>query len=351
MIGPVPRIYGGISAVVGMVLDSDLPQRCRLTYVAEGTREGPWRKLVRFLTALVRTLWLVLARQVDLLHLHVGDGGSFFRHTLYLALGRFTRVPVLFHWHLPGDASAATRFYASGGWFRRRLIRWALSNANRIAVLSPSWQPALAEIAPQAQGRMVALPNPIDCTTVVPPVEPAERSCSRVLFLGDFSQRKGVRDLLAAAPLVLAHHPEAQWALCGGEAPADVKAMAAGLGTSVSFPGFVRGPEKLRYLQQAALLALPSYAEGVPIAVLEGMAAGLPVVTTPVGGVPDIFVDGVNGLLVPPGEPHALAQAIGRLLDDPDLRAAMGRANRQKALNDFDLPIYVERLLDLYRAM
>ena len=54
--------------------------------------------------------WLLLTRRVDVLHLHVGDGGSFYRHTLYLALGRLARMPVVFHWHLPGDAGAATKF-------------------------------------------------------------------------------------------------------------------------------------------------------------------------------------------------------------------------------------------------
>ena len=148
---------------------------------------------------------------------------------------------------------------------------------------------------------------------------------------------------------MLAHHPETRFAICGSNPPADVQSLARPLDEAVDFPGFVRGPDKLRLLQQAALLVLPSYAEGVPIAVLEGMAAGLPVVTTPVGGVPDIFEDGVNGLLVPPGDPAALADAIERLLDDPDQRRSMGEANRRKALKEFDVPIYVEKLLGLYR--
>lgn len=349
MIGPVPRVYGGISAVVGMLLDSDLPKRCRLSYLAEGTRQGPAAKLGRFADALVRSSWLLLSRSTDVLHLHVGDGVSFYRHTLYLALGRLARVPVVFHWHLPGDDSAVTRFYAAGGAVRRWLIRRVLSSAQRVVVLSPSWQPALAQIAPPSGRRIAVLANPVDCAAILPPVDPTARSANHVLFLGDFSERKGVRDLLAAAPAVKAHHAAVQFAVCGGDPPADVKVLAEPLGDSVEFPGFVRGQEKRNRLQQAVLLVLPSYAEGLPIAVLEGMAAGLPVVTTPVGGVPDIFEDGINGLLVPPGDPARLAQAICRLLDDPDLRTAMGQANRSKVLTGFDLPIYVEKLLTIYR--
>ena len=258
---------------------------------------------------------------------------------------------MVFHWHLPGDAGAATKFYAAGGPARRRLIRWALNSSTRVVVLSPSWRPALTQIAPRSQERIVALANPIDCASIQPPADPATRSSTQVLFLGDFSARKGVRDLLLAAPAVLAHHPGTRFMICGSNPPADVQTLARPLGEAVDFPGFVRGPEKLRLLQQATLLVLPSYAEGVPIAVLEGMAAGLPVVTTPVGGVPDIFEDGINGFLVSPGDPPALAQAIERLLDDPDQRQAMGKANRRKALDDFDVPIYVEQLMALYHAI
>ncbi len=124
--------------------------------------------------------------------------------------------------------------------------------------------------------------------------------------------------------------------------------QAQPLGAAVHFPGFVRGADKVRRLQEAALLVLPSYAEGLPVAVLEAMAAGLPVVTTPVGGVPDIFSDGVNGLLTPPGDVPALADALSRLLADADARQAMGHHNRQQALEQFAVPQYVQRLLDVY---
>jgi glycosyltransferase involved in cell wall biosynthesis len=346
MIGPVPRVYGGISAVAGAILDSDLPQRCRLTYLAEGTRQGPLHKLARFLGALAQAVWLLLRRQVDVMHLHVGGGSSFYRHVLYLTLGRLAGAPVIFHWHLPGDARAATSSYQAGGVVRSKATRWALDHTSRIVVLSPSWQPALAALT--ANAKIVALPNPVDCSAIHPPVDPAVRSADLLLFLGDFSPRKGVRELLAAVPLVLSDHPAARFAICGGAPTAELTALAAPYCSAVDFPGFVRGEQKLRLLQQAALLVLPSYAEGLPIAVLEAMAAGLPVVTTPVGGLPDVVQEPANALLAPPGDVPALAAAISRLLADPALRQAMGQRNRQEALAKYDLPAYAGKLAALY---
>jgi glycosyltransferase involved in cell wall biosynthesis len=348
MVGPVPRIYGGISAVAGAILDSDLPERCDLTYLAEGTRQGPLAKLRSAATATVRLVWLLARRRADLLHLHVGDGSSFYRYMLYAVLGWLARTPVLLHWHTPGTGEAQDAGLSNG--LQRRLARWGLNHSARVFVLSPAWAEALAMVSghPHANRRMVVLPNPVDCDLIRPPDDPAQRQAEVVLFLGDFSRRKGVRDLLAAAPAVLQRRPAARFVLAGGAPPADVAAQAGPLGAAVRFPGFVRGADKVRWLQEAALLALPSYAEGLPVAVLEAMAAGLPVVTTPVGGVPDIFRDGVNGLLTPPGDVPALADALSRLLADASARQSMGHNNRQQALEQFALPQYVQRLLDVY---
>jgi glycosyltransferase involved in cell wall biosynthesis len=351
MIGPAPRLYGGISAVAGAILDSDLASRCDLTYLAEGTRQGPLIKLRSALSALARLIKLLARRQVDLLHLHVGGGSSFYRHMSYLALGHLARTPVLLHWHVPGAGEAQDAGLAGGP--RRRLARWAINHAARVLVLSPAWAEALAALSgqPHASQRIVVLPNPVDCDLLRPPDDPAQRRPDTVLFLGDFSRRKGVRDLLAAAPGVLQRHPAARFIIAGGAPPANVAAQAQPLGEAVCFPGFVRGADKLRWLQEATLLALPSYAEGLPMAVLEAMATGLPVVTTPVGGVPDFFSDGVNGLLTPPGDVPALVGALTRLLADADARQAMGQHNRQQALEQFAVAQYVQRLLGVYHEV
>ncbi len=348
MIGPVPRIYGGISAVTGAILDSDLPHRCRLTYLAEGTRQGPSAKLCSAATALVRLIGLLARRQVDLLHLHVGGGSSFYRHMGYLALGWLAHTPVLLHWHVPGAGEAQDAGVAGG--LQSRLAAWAIDHAARVLVLSPAWAEALTALSGQrdAGQRMVVLSNPVDCERIRPPDDPAQRRPDVVLFLGDFSRRKGVRDLLAAAPVVLQRRPAVRFVIAGGAPPADVAAQAQLLGAAVHFPGFVRDVDKVRWLQEATLLVLPSYAEGLPVAVLEAMAAGLPVVATPVGGVADIFNDGVNGLLTPPGDVPALADALSRLLADADARQSMGQHNRQQALAQFAVPQYVQRLLDVY---
>lgn len=102
-------------------------------------------------------------------------------------------------------------------------------------------------------------------------------------------------------------------------------------------------------LSSSSVFVLSSSSEALPVSVLEAMAAGLPVVATRVGGVPELVVDGETGFLVPPSDAAALAAALQRLLDDPELRARLGAAGRARAEEHFALDSFVEGHLDLYR--
>ena len=88
-------------------------------------------------------------------------------------------------------------------------------------------------------------------------------------------------------------------------------------------------------LGELDVVALPSWTEGLPLVVLEAMAAARPVVATPVGGTPEVVLDGETGLLVPPRDPRALAAALQRLVDDADLRRRLGEAGKRRAVERF----------------
>jgi glycosyltransferase involved in cell wall biosynthesis len=116
----------------------------------------------------------------------------------------------------------------------------------------------------------------------------------------------------------------------------------------VTFQGFV-SQDRLRRLYAAAdVFCLPSFAEGVPVVLMEAMAAGLPVVSTRVMGIPELVEHGVSGELVPPGRPDSLAAAIRKLTAEPERRAAFGRAARARVVAQYDVRTWVAALHRLY---
>jgi glycosyltransferase involved in cell wall biosynthesis len=163
---------------------------------------------------------------------------------------------------------------------------------------------------------------------------------------------KGLDTLLAAMGEVVAVAPRARLVILGdGPLMSALRGRASALGLDgrVRFAGHV--PDVRPYLRAMDVFVLPSYAEGLPMALLEAMAAALPVVATAVGGVPEVVRDGGEGLLVPPGAPAALAGALLRLVADPDSRAAMGARGRARVAEAFSIeatgPLYVA----LYREL
>jgi glycosyltransferase involved in cell wall biosynthesis len=155
-----------------------------------------------------------------------------------------------------------------------------------------------------------------------------------VLLLGALERRKGHAVLLAAGERLAAENVSLRYVFCGdGSEGTALRAAAVALGDRVVFAGFQR--EVAAALEAADVVALPSLHEGLGVAALEAMAAGRPVVASRVGGLGEVVVDGVTGVLVPPGDPAALAQALNRLARDVALRRRLGQAGRERVLGGY----------------
>nr|WP_308918173.1 glycosyltransferase [Jannaschia sp. LMIT008] len=180
----------------------------------------------------------------------------------------------------------------------------------------------------------------------------AEAGACHVVFVGRLAGVKGAPLLLDALARLASDHPGLRATLVGDgpERPAlEARAAALGLGDRVAFTGYLSQSGVADTLGVADMLVLPSFAEGVPVVLMEAMATGLPVVTTRIAGVPELVEDGVSGLLVAPGDGAGLARAMDALARDPGRAAAMGRAGRAKVVAEFALPreaAWLRRLLD-----
>jgi glycosyltransferase involved in cell wall biosynthesis len=157
--------------------------------------------------------------------------------------------------------------------------------------------------------------------------------------------------LLAAIAQLRHQAAHARFTLVGdGPMRAELEAEAKRLGIDhvVTFAGSVSQDDMPAFFARADIFCQPSFAEGIPVVLMEAMAVELPVVSSAVAGIPELVAEGRSGLLVPPGRPDLLAHALSRLLASPDLRRAMGREGRAIVASEFDVMTCAERIADLF---
>jgi len=345
MVGTDLRGMGGVRAVVSGYVDGGLFERYDCVYVTSHRAGNAWVKICTALKALVRVAVLLRKLDAPLVHVQTASHASFWRKAIVCLMARIAGRPYIVHVHGGGFA----RFYEHEcGRLRKRFIRSTLAHAALVIALSEEWRERLLRICPAARVEIlhnaVALPGRARSQ---PDLDPNPT----LLFLGHLLPEKGVYELVKAFAQVARRVPGLRLVL-GGVGQIDaLRELAAQLGVSerVATPGWLGPESKSAALAASTIFLLPSYHEGMPMALLEAMSWGVPVIATPVGGIPQIVANEVNGLLVPPRDIAALATAIERLLQDPTLAARLGEAARTTIATGFSLDDALRQLDNIYR--
>jgi glycosyltransferase involved in cell wall biosynthesis len=347
---------GGIGTYCRTLLDSALADHVDLRFVQTSSQRrtllasghATVGNLLEALRDCGRFFRACLAHRPGIVHICTAPGLSFLKNGLFVILARLAGCRVLLHPHcgfakLYGDS----RYWQ---WFCARIFR--LSSA--VLALSREWV-GLERILPGV--RVHYLPNAID-------TRPYEKIASRrsrteghpvrLLYLGYLGEAKGTYDLLEAFRIMDARESEVILHLVGDFLTdqekgrlSQVVARSSGRGKTCFLLPPVTGDEKLACFERADIFVFPSHNEGMPMAILEAMASGLPVVATAVGGIPDLVADGSNGFLTAPGEPRDLARSIEKLCSDAGLRSEFGSRNAV-ASRDHDVQRYIQDLQGIY---
>lgn len=294
------------------------------------------------MSAALRLIWLKATRRADVLHVNIGKRGSALRKLVLCRLARRLSIPYVLHLH----GSEFSIYWDSVGPSLSAQLKAAFSDAARTVVLGKVWAGYIAGQAPNA--RIEIVPN----ATFAPRPSAGDRpggAPAHILFLGEIGPRKGVPELIKA----LAALPrDGAWraTLAGNGAVDETRAEVARLGLErkVTVRGWAGPQDVERLLRESDVLVLPSHHENLPMSVIEGMAYGLAVVTTPVGAVPDIIVSGETGLLCPPGDAEALAEGLRAVVSDPALRKKLGHAAQTFHREHLDAPAFVRRLKSIW---
>lgn len=345
-VGPDPTIGGGMPTAQRALLESPLRERYQLDVVVTYRRPGKFGQLSDFSVALARIAAWSIAGRGRIVHVHATVRGSSYRKAIVILLAKALRRRVVLQMHSGADEIA----YFSWTRDKRslRLFRSAFGAADVVLAVSA----ASAQMLSQAYrlAKVQVLPNP---APVIPPFEraPAADGEVRLAYLGGFANvAKGGDVLVAALEQALAQAPGLRVRLAGpGEPPAEAEALL-GREPRVEWLGWRDAEQKDALLRGSDAFVIASRSEGLPMALLEGMAYGLAVVATAAGGIPEVVDPGADGLLVPTEDPAALAAALVSVATDPELRGRLAAGALAKA-HSLDADEVARQLDRIYAAL
>ncbi len=336
---------GGIRSVIEAYELAGFYTDGHVRRIATHVEGGVVTRMTMALRAYLLVGYLLLRGRVELLHMHMSMRGSFWRKYFFQGMARLAGVPNIIHLH----GSEFTVFYRNSSSRVQRAVRTLFDRADGVVVLSASWRDFVADLT---GNRVTVIGNFVpDCFN--PGRATRERRLRHVLFLGQFGDRKGIYDLLPAFAEVLNEVPEARL-FCGGNGEIEkVRALVNELKIShaVQVPGWISGEEKATLLHECGVFVLPSHNEGLPMAIIEAMSFSMAVVSTCVGGIPEL-VDASNGALIEPGDRQQLRLALVDLLSRSDsVLSTMGEASRMRFHELFSAQACMDEMHSLYLSL
>jgi glycosyltransferase involved in cell wall biosynthesis len=362
LIGPLrPPPLGGVQQVMDMQLHSGLARefelhpvdtsKGRLRYAAgKPTWKAPFyfaRDLSRLIRALIRV-------RPDAALIHAASSLSLLRDWAFMMTARLAGAKVVCHYH----GTLHARFPSCETRIGRTIGRFLMSAAQRVIVLGPTYQREMGrawkrdDVVWVANVADTALFGNMPADTPAPWLAPGERA---VLFVGRLSAPKGVYDLFDAVPRVIERHPETRFVLVGvaesGVMEHAIRAEAErrAIAPRITFLGSLEGRDKAAAFVTSEMIVVPSWTEAFPLVIPEAMAAGLPVVATAVGAIPDFVKDGEDGFLVAPKASAELADRICRLLERQDLRRRVRERVRARAPREFAIDVGCGRVNEVIK--
>lgn len=339
---------GGVSTVLNTLNSGGFFDKWNMNIIASHNSESKFKGLNRlflFASVFIKLVYFNIFYNVGLVHIHMSSRGSYLRKSLITRFAKLLNNKVIIHLH---GAEFQTFYNDESSEKKQQHIRDTFDLADCVIVLSTQWLTWMKTIVKE--------PSKVKIVYNAVPQLVLDRRLqqnSSILFLGRLGERKGVADLIHAFKNVLVQD-ESATLLLGGDG--DLKLYkelvnSLGIKDNVQFLGWVSGEEKNSYLAKADVYCLPSYNEGFPMGVLEAMSAGVAVVASTAGGIPDAITSEKEGLLITAGDVDGLTDALLRITSDRALNNAFTLAAKSKFDNNFSEPVVFSVLDKIYNEL
>ena len=307
----------------------------------ETVRDGnAFIKILYFIKALGQFLMLLYGAKI--LHVHSALGTSIKRKNIFITIGKIFNKKVIIHFH------AAEKSMLNNP-DKNIIYSKIFKKADKIIVLSDSWKKLLVSKLSLDKDRIITIYNP------APLVERSFIKKNIVLFAGTLIKRKGYDTLIKAFSTICQRSEVNDWYLvmAGNGEVDEAKELISDLGISdrVTLVGWVTGKVKEDLFREASIFCLPSQAEGFPMAILDAWAYGIPCIMTPVGGIPELVTDEVDGIIVPVNNYLKLADALLMLMKSKDIRDKIVKNTDKRISSDFNINILNSQIGNIYQDL
>lgn len=302
-------------------------------------------KICYFLQAVFRVCWLcLLDRDIQIVHIHGAANASFYRCKIFIKLGKMFRKKIILHEHAADFAT----FYEDSR--EKQVIIDTINTCDYLIVLSYSWKDYFVSIGVRKD--IIEVLNNV----ISPPIlQPTSRIDNRLhlLYLGEISKRKGGFDLLQALSDNKDYFKDKIMLRLGGnEVDGDIRTFIKKheLSSFITYEGWISGQKKVDCLNWEDVYILPSYNEGLPVAILEAMSYSHPIIATPVGGISEVVHSGVNGILIEPGNLVQIADALKLFIEHPNLISEYGKESFRIVQPYFPENVF-KQLISIYNSL
>lgn len=344
MIVQDPIVKGGISAVVNGYTNSTLKENFDIIYVESYKDGNKLTKLSKALIGYIKFIKILIVYRPELIHIHSSFGASFYRKIPFICIAHYKKIPIINHIH----GADFEKFYMKASNIKIRIIKNIYNKCSILIALSEEWKEMLQNIVPKEKIKVVQNYSVINKKAISYRKE--KKLNKQVIFLGEVGRRKGCYDIPDVVRKVSSKIPDIKFIICGSGDIDKIKMKAKKLGVdkNISFMGWIKGKEKEALLMESDVFFLPSYNEGMPMAILDAMGYALPIVSTNVGGISKIVKNEVNGYIHKPGDIEKFAESIIDLLCDENKCKKYGIESYNIVKIDYSLESHINKIKEIY---
>lgn len=341
MIGPdMEKVPGGMSTVIKNYIYSDLSSKTNLKYISSNIEGKTINKLVWIVKAYFKFIFSL--KNTEIVHIHMAERGSFYRKSIYIITSSILEKKIIVHYH----GAEFDKFYEESNFLIKKYIRFILNKVDINIALGIEWKKMISKYT---NGRIEVLNNAVNIIEK----NMYNNFSKNITMIGRLGERKGTFDLLEIVDDLINYDNNLNIILAGdGDLLKVKKAISKKkYKDNIKLLGWVDKNKREEVLKDTLIFILPSYNEGMPMAILEAMSFGIPLVVSNVGGIPSVVNDKENGFLINPGDTKKLKDCIIKLIKEENYRLEISNNNYMKITTEFNLQKNIQILYDLYESL